>query len=177
MPAASDPRPDDEAGDPEGRSGSRGRRQRRSWARRRHLGLITVAVALVALVGGVLLLVATWDSGRTPVSQQAAALDTRAPASAPPPGSTAPGTSTAPTVSSAPGPFTVRATITAVGDSRWTVASTKSALTYTVVVTPTTTFVGDRTFTSYAVDDTIVVVGTLDAGVVTAADVTGKPKG
>lgn len=118
-----------------------------------------------------LLLVATWDSGRTPVSQQAVALDPEAATSTPPTASTAP------TVSSAPGPFTVRATITAVGDNQWTVAAAKTALTYTVVVTATTTFVGDRTFASYAVDDTIVVVGTLDANVITAGDVTGKPQG
>ena len=172
MPAPSTPRSDDVVGDPE--APPRRPRKRRSWARRRHLGLITTAVALVVLVAGVLLVVATWDSGRDPVSDQAGVPGTTAAST--PAASTPAATSSAPTATTAPGLTTFRVTITAIGDSRWT-AIRDSGLTITVLVTPTTTFVKNRDFTSYAVGDTISVEGTLSTGVITAKGITGKPKG
>jgi hypothetical protein len=153
---------DDAEAAPDAR-GSRRRSRRTSWARRRHLGLITTGVALLVLVVGLVAVVLTWDNGRTPLSQRAAV----APTSAAPTLSASGTGSAAATPTSAPGPISLRATITAIGDSQWT-ATGRTGLVYTVVVDSGTQFPGKRTFDTYAVGDSIAIQGTLDAGVITA---------
>lgn len=164
----SEPRPDDVAGAEDQPVRSRGRRKRRSWARRRHLGLITTGVSLLVLVAGLGIVFLTWDNGRTPLSQQVAALGTSVA-----PGSSAPAVTAPPTTATttaAPGETAVRGVIATVGDSEWTIEG-NTGLDYTVKVTPTTTFPKKRPFDTYAVGDTIAVKGLLDAGVITATSV------
>ncbi|MHA3704661.1 hypothetical protein ACXR2U_21020 [Jatrophihabitans sp. YIM 134969] len=166
------PRPDVDDDDPavsDRRSSGTRRRKRRSWARRKHLGLLTIGAVLLILVAGVLAVVATWDRGRVPLSQQTAAA-VAAGSTSTPPSTTAPSATTS--VSSAPGSITVRGTITATGDSRLTVAA-DTGITYAVVVTPSTTLPRQRPFSEFGVGQKVTIRGTLDSGTVTAVSLQG----
>ncbi len=149
------------------REPERRRRKQRSWARRRHLGLLTVGIALVVLVVGVLAVVLTWDSGRTPLSDQVPALGSGA---ASLPATSAPATSS-PTAPIAV-PVTVTGVITAIGDNTMTVEVASTGLSYKVVATATTQYKRYRGFETFQVDMPVVVRGSLSVGVLTATSIT-----
>lgn len=128
-------------------------------------------MALLVLVAGVLVVVATWDSGRTSFSARVDAAV--ASASAARPASVAPTPTPSAATTAAPGAAqvsTVKGAITAVAASSWTIAGA-NGLDYTIEVSADTEFTRKRTFGSFGVGDTVSVKGVLDQGTIAAQTV------
>ena len=157
------------------------RRRRRSWARRKHLGLKTTAAVVALLVLGVGAVVLTWNTGRPSFGDQVAAA--AASVSASPAAPVDSPTTTRPRGprwlprrparhrAATPARPSCAARSRGIAPGRWTLAAT-NGFDYTIVVTDATVLPKRRTFASFAVGATVSVRGTLAQGTITAAAVT-----